>query len=197
MANPLYRNDAIFYYRMSKGKQFLIFIIIINFVLLGAYGLFFYSIKTASEEASALSYDLEEKRTNKDELSLLQHSLNETKEDREKLNSYFVRSGNIDSFIERIISLGDESGITIMLNGLTETPDNTLTIDLRGSGKFEDLFYFMKLIEHIPYHIEFKKVYLNTTAISTGDPGKDAKEEASTRKWDASFTLTLFGFIKE
>lgn len=182
---------------MSKGKQILFFMMILDIALLCAYGFFFYSIKTATEEASALSYDLEEKRMNKDELSLLQHSLNETKEDREKLNSYFVRSGDIDPFIEELKSLGEEADTNIALSALTETPESTLTIDLRGTGTFQNLFYFMKLVEHVPYHIEFKKVYLNAAPISVEDPAGKTKNDQSARKWDASFTLTLFGYIKE
>lgn len=189
---------------MNKTRQILILVLIIDLAFVGAYGFLFYLIKAKSEEASALSQDLEAKRATEDEISILRHTVNETKDDRAKLESYFVRADNIDAFIEFLKSLGKDAGIDITLSGLTETKGSSLTIDLRAQGTFENLFYFMKLAENVPYRINLKRVSL----VSSG-PKEQKNEGTSTGKrgntsvkpqeiiWDAGFTLELFGFIKE
>ena len=75
---------------MNKTKQLLIIMLVINAALIGAYGFLFYSIKIKSEEASTLSHDLNAQHANEEDLALLRHAVNDTKDDRVKLESYFV-----------------------------------------------------------------------------------------------------------
>ena len=189
---------------MNKTRQLLIGILVIDMALIGAYGFLFYLIKTKSEETSALSRDLGAKQATEDQVSTLRHAVNETKDDRTKLESYFVRSGNIDAFIEFLKSLGKEAAVDITLSGLTETKGNSLTVDLRAQGTFDNLFYFTKLIEYVPYRIDLKR-----ESLALSGPREQKNIETSVGKkgntitkpqeifWDASFTLELFGFIKE
>lgn len=176
--------------------------LIINAALIGAYGFLFYSIKTKSEEASTLSYDLNAQRTNEEDLALLRHAVNNMKDDQSKLESYFVKSSTINTFFESIESLGGESATDMRLSGLVER-GNVLGIDVSARGKFEDIYYLVKLIEHLPYRIEFKKAYFNSTGLvetpppSSGKSGSAAKNKVRDVLWDASFTLEISGYVKE
>jgi len=187
---------------MNKTKQLLIIMLVINAALIGAYGFLFYSIKTKSEEASTLSHDLNAQRANEEDLALLRHAVNDMEDDRVKLESYFVKSSTINTFFESIESLGEESGTDMRLSGLVER-GNVLGIDVSARGKFEDIYYLVKLIEYLPYRIEFKKAYFNslgmveTPPLPEGKSGSAAKNKVRNVEWEASFTLEISGYIKE
>lgn len=186
--------------------------IIVSTALFGVYGFLFYRIKTASEETSTLSYELNARQTNEDDLTQLRHAVNDMKEDRMKLQSYFVRSSSINTFFDSLESLGAESNVVVKLGGLIER-ESLLGIDVGVSGTFEDIYYFVKLIEHLPYRIEFKKAFFSSSNISAislpvvehsqpeslsgGESVEGEKNETRKVLWDASFTLEISGYIKE
>lgn len=187
---------------MSKTKQLLIILLVINTALISAYGFLFYSIKTKSEEASTLSHDLSAQHASGEDLALLRHAVNDMKDDRARLESYFVKSSTINTFFESIESLGGESATEMRLSGLVER-GNILGIDVNARGKFENIYYLVKLIEHLPYRIEFKKAYFNslgmvdTPSLLEGKTGSAAKNKIRDVLWEASFTLEISGYVKE
>lgn len=187
---------------MSKTKQLLIIILVINATLIGAYAFLFYSIKTKSEDASTLSQDLNAQRTNEEGLALLRHTVNNTKDDRAKLQSYFVKSSTINTFFDTLESLGKESNTDMKLSSPIEQ-GNVLAINIGTRGTFEDIYYLIKLIEYLPYRIEFKKAYFNSLGMVDASPllegksGSVAKSKVRNVLWEASFTLEISGYIKE
>ena len=124
---------------MSKTKQLLIIILVVNITLIGAYGFLFYTIKTKSEEASTLLHDLNAQRANKEGLALLRHAVNDTKDDRAKLQSYFVKSSTINTFFDTLESLGKESNTDMKLSSPIEQ-GNVLAINIGTRGTFEDVY---------------------------------------------------------
>ena len=187
---------------MNKTKQLLIIVLVINMVLIGAYAFLFYSIKTKSEDVSTLSQKLNAQRMNEEDLTLLRHAVNDTKDDRDKLQSYFVRSSTINTFFDLLESLGKESGTDMKLGSPIER-GNVLAIDINARGTFTDIYYLIKLIEHLPYRIEFKKTYFNglgvvdNPALSEGKSGNTSKNKTRTALWESSFTVEISGYIKE
>lgn len=187
---------------MSKTKQLLIIVLLINAALIGAYAFLFYSIKTKSEEASTLSQNLNAQRMNEEDLTLLRHAVNDMKDDRVKLQSYFIRSSTINTFFDLLESLGKESGTDMKLGSPIER-GNVLGIDISARGTFADIYYLVKLIEHLPYRIEFKKAYFNslgvvdTLAPSEGKSANASKNKTRNASWESSFTIEISGYVKE
>lgn len=186
---------------MSKTQQLLIATIAINVILIGGYVFMFYTIKKNGEEASRLSNELRNQSASEEALATLRHAVNETRTDREKLDSHFVRSDNIKTFIESLESLGKESE-TNMKFSLTETKENSLAIDLRVTGTLEHVHYLIKLLEYSPYNIKFKKAYLNSLGVQEapnpkGKTNPGMQQNPKEVEWDASFTLELLGYSKE
>lgn len=171
--------------------------VVVNALLISAYAFLFYSIKTKSEDASTLSHNLDTRRKSEEDITLLRHAVNDMKEDREKLDSYYVRSSTINTFFDTLESLGKESKTDMKLSGLVER-GNTLGIDVSARGTLDDIYYLVRLIEYLPYRIEFKKAYFNSGGVvdaqSTGNPSKNKPRSIV---WDASFTLEISGYIKD
>jgi uncharacterized membrane protein len=186
---------------MSKTKQLLVAVIILNIALIGAYGFLFYLIKAKSEDASVLSQSLDIQRANQEQVIMLRHAINESKDDRATLDTYFVKSSNLDVFIKSLESLGEESNTAIRLNAFTEINKNSLIIDFNANGTYDDIYYLVTLIEHLPYHIEFKKAYLNSLGlIPTSSPDSKTSVIQKAKKdntWEANFNIELMGYIKE
>jgi len=176
--------------------------LVINMALIGAYSFLFYSIKTKSEEASTLSHDLNAQHANEADLTLLRHTVNDMKDDQIKLQSYFVKSSTINTFFDSLESLGKESNTDMKLSGLVERA-NVLGIDISAHGTFNDIYYLVRLIEYLPYRIEFKKAYFNRTGLVDTPPLSESKSGSVTKNkvrnalWEASFTLEISGYVKE
>jgi hypothetical protein len=124
------------------------------------------------------------------------------KDDQIKLQSYFVKSSTINTFFDSLESLGKESNTDMKLSGLVERP-NALGIDINARGTLNDIYYLVRLIEYLPYRIEFKKAYfnsaglVNTPSLPEGKSGSAAKNKVHNALWEASFTLEISGYVKE
>ncbi|MBI5816956.1 MAG: hypothetical protein HZB09_00860 [Candidatus Yonathbacteria bacterium] len=187
---------------MNKTKQLLIIVLVINITLVGVYGFLFYSIKAKSEEASTLSHDLNARHASEESFSLLRHAVNDTKDDRVKLQSYFVRSSTINTFFDTLESLGKESNTDMKLSSPIEQR-NILAINVSTRGTFENIYYLVRLIEQLPYRIEFKKAYFNSLgtidmpSLPEGKSVNISKNKVRSVTWEASFTLEISGYSKE
>lgn len=185
---------------MNKTKQLLITVIILNTALIGAYGFLFYLIKQKSDETSVLYQDIQGQQANQEQLTTLRHELNDTEAERAMLASYSVKSSDLNAFIKSLESLGEESGTDMRLNAFIETNANSLLVDLSATGTYDDMYYLVKLIEHLPYHIEFRKAYFNSlgmTTVSSPDKKSTGQKEKTRSTWDANINIELFGYSKE
>lgn len=168
----------------KHARNTLIAVALIFVLALGAYAAGFYYVKTQVEDTSTLTQELEQKRSERENLQKTLQVVEETKGMREELDQYFVRASDMVGFIERLESLGDEAGVANSINSLEEN-EGALTFSMEAQGSFESVLHFTALLEHLPINMTFERVQLQQA------------EENAESPWEATYTGSIKSFLAD
>ncbi len=178
----------------TKGKN-IVYLIVSTIFLLGAFSLFgylFYNVRAESQSVSELSAQIEQLSNEESTSSTLKHSVAVTEGDSSKLNSYFVSSDNVVSFINSMEALGVNVGSDVSTTSIDPGKDSsTLTFNIVAKGSFSSVSRFVTLLENVPYQVRIQKLDLekNMADIKTLQKGDKWYD------WDATITLVLKSYI--
>jgi hypothetical protein len=170
-----------------KTKNILAVVIVLNFILVGAYTYAFYMVKEKNKSASKVSGELEQYLSKEGVINLVKKSVKDTTNEREKLNSYFVSRDDIVKFTKKIESLGEIAGVNLTIMGL-RTQGNILFFDISSWGSFRNLLHLVSLLENLPFKVDVKKAYIDKAEAPPG------KEDVGVSGWEGNFTVKLVGF---
>jgi hypothetical protein len=152
-----------------------------------ALSLFFlYSIYDKSASLTLLEENLAAAEQQQNGSVAMKHLLSDTKEERTKLETYFIGKDGIVSFIESVESLGKLVNAKVSVNSIGVDQGNGgnmfeyVTMNATAEGNFSNLFWFLSLVEHMPLKLEVSKVSLDD--ISPGFQKKD-------KQWRLTFVL--------
>lgn len=106
---------------------------------------------------------------------------------RNQLNSYFTTEETAVNFLEEIESLGATAGIIATLSSLDiqEGPPAKLTLSIRTEGSWQQVLYFLALLEKMPRRLVVTKTTLAEIP---------ADDDVKTKRWRASFDIELLSF---
>lgn len=181
---------------MKKRKEFLVkilFAVIIANVVVLASMIFFYSmIKKTNQDIFDLETELLSWRKKQTESSLINDNLEDTAQERYKINAYFVRGNKVGvaNFIESLENMGKISGVVVDVSGLFLKDSDekkleemnevgSMGLNLKITGEWGNVVHFLKLLETAPYKISFEKIYLEKNS------AKDSVD------WDGSFNINV------
>jgi len=120
-------------------------------------------------------------------LHILKNSYRETASKRALLSKYFIDSEGIVTFIEDIERAGRRANVNFV--NIRDTGEqDILAMEFETFGSFREIFYFLKLIEQIPFHTSLEKVLLDKE-IPT-----QFKERKKSDTWRGLFTLVVLSF---
>ena len=145
--------------RQSTSKFRFAFPLLLAAVSILSYVWFFYLVKSTSEKSSALRDSIELANRKETRILSTKNILITTEKERAKLDNYFIEESSVVSFIERLESLGRLSGAKITLTSVDtdKKRKNVLRVDLKASGKFENVYYLLSLIEALPFEINVNR----------------------------------------
>lgn len=159
-----------------------------NFVLFIVFGVFVYILfwvkipNFKSLYSDILAGDNMDKKT-ADVLGLIEN----TKGDRAKLSSYFINKEAVVSFIEELESLSKQANVVLSIDPPLEEKDSpmakqaSLRFNVRAEGRFNDVMYFVRLVETLPY-----KIFVDHTVISSVD-----------KVWTSAISFRLDSYINK
>jgi len=180
--------------KSTNVKNILIVAIIFNIIAISGYVFAFYIVKEKSKEASVATNDLEVYRTKSANLSTVQYAVDRTREDREKLEKYFISKDEIISFIERIEALGADAKVELKISGIEEVDQNTLRFNFSTKGTFVDTMHLVSLVEHLPLKIEFRTANIRASGnTNLGSGGTKVLDSV----WDGNFVAEVLSFVGE
>jgi len=156
----------------------------ITLLVIGAYGFFFYKIKTEVESVSAVTAELEKEKEKLSTLDSTKRMFSETSGPRAKLDSFFVDQAGVVDFIQKLEELGKYSGAEVTLKNLNEKKAEGLTFSVAVDGTFSEVMHTISLLENMPYNMLFTQVQIFRS------PGAGGKN-----KWEGNITATLLSFI--
>lgn len=153
--------------------------------------LYFYMYKTvgsstikalaaASVVRSQIRSSAEQKRN--------QQIYNDTKSDRQKLNTFFINDADAVSFIESLESLEGQSGTKIELTNVTADDASNVKSNavanikghVQASGSWGNIMRVLMLAESLPYQSHLENVHLDIG-------GEDIKSKQ--QSWSLSFDV--------
>lgn len=140
--------------------------------------------------------------------STFEKLLRDTKDEREKLDTFMVEKKTIASFIENLEMLAKHAGVeitkTLSIEKNTQrSKESLLKFNLRAKGSFKDIYYFSLLLESMPYKIRIRKMAMGTSGatVSSVTSGTLAisktKKETNTELWNGEYNFELLSYLNE
>ncbi len=156
-------------------------------VAITSYGLLFGFILKKKDAITDSVSKLNTEQLKEEQLKTLKGSFRKTAAERKKLSSHFINSEGIVGFIEDIEKAGKHTNVWLQFR-FVNLRDNALVVEFETVGSFSELFYFLQLIEHMPFRLSFEK-----TLIQKDIPrGIEKRKESDT--WYGVFTVTVLSF---
>jgi len=168
----------------STAKLITIVLLATAAALSGYIGLFLY-IKGANQDIAELRSTIDQQLYIETQLKSIESILEDTKEDRERLSSYFVGQNDVVAFIEKIESLADFSGTTIEILTVDIAQGGSeayqfLTLKLSTKGSWNTTTHFISLLETLPNFIVIKRTNLGSKL-----------EREGNGVWNGSYTIDV------
>lgn len=187
---------------ISHTKKVFFVAVALAVASLALYGFLFWEIKTKTEEAVKIQEDADKDVKREEGLHLAKVSLAKNKEAIEKIDSYFIARDGVVSFIEELESLGKETGVILSIGSVSAEADpkvkddfkETLRIRLEASGSWENLFYFLSILESLPYRAQIEQMTLSLAGASDKIPFGSETVKRTPGKgevWKGAFELTI------
>lgn len=172
--------------RFSSTKQLLVLMSVVVVAALAIYiGLFLY-IRNANQEIAELTSAIDQQLLTESRLRSVESIMEDTEEEQEKLEGYFVGQDDIVGFIETIESLAGTVGLTIEITSVDveEVGESEayqfLKLRFDTEGLWGETTHFLALLEALPNAITIHRAVFNSKL-----EGEGASE------WDGLFSIDV------
>lgn len=172
---------------MIQNRTKVIIIIAASTLVLSVaiFGIFLGVVSKQKVEHVTHSQDRADAKAHQVSLQQLMQVLDETKEERESLNTRFVQDEEVINLLALIETLGKEQGVILTTDSLTVEPENeyfeVLVIKIATVGQYPQVMNLLSLIENLPYQ----------TSIHSVDMQKN-----DDKTWKGSFEINVTKFTK-
>jgi hypothetical protein len=130
-----------------------------------------------------------QKRSN---LESLQRFIKDIDDDKENLDSHFIRSGDVVPFLNMVESLAPQVGAKSEVSAVNIGEDNkSLTVGIKATGSFESVYKFLKLLENSPYELQIVSMDLQRTS-----PLDTADVKVQQPEWSETIEVKLLSFVQ-
>lgn len=172
--------------KIGKTNKYILALLVadVALVIFSLYGLF--NLRSGNlAEVDRLNSELISLRGARATSASVNRLLQETKDDRSRLDLYFITRETAANFVEEMEGIARRSGVTLKLSSLDAVKDkqpgagSRLKLNLRVEGDFPKIFHFLKILESMPYRLRFSAVSV-------------VKEESS---WRSDMMIDLISYI--
>lgn len=158
--------------------------LVLSLVVSAAFG-FAWTGRTISgktKKVSELNLKLAALESEQKSVLGLKKFLEETKEDKDKINKAFLSEEEIVKFIEELEKLSREENVEIKIQSafISEKREENPVFNFELNGNFENIFRIAALTENLPYQLEIEEVGL-------------AREEKG-KKWRGQFKIKILSY---
>lgn len=180
---------------MKKNKitLILIFSIIATTLSVGLFVFFFKIIENKNQHISVVLTTLGEKEKEKEDAIIFSEKVVEIETLNNSINSHFVYSNKIDTFVNYLEEIGSGIGSGVSVKSIEKSVKikNTIIFKLSIIGTFQEVMKTIILLENIPYQVNISQVYLNKNSIkATGNDDVSDKTNGVTN-WQADISFNI------
>jgi hypothetical protein len=143
----------------------------------------FYYIESASARAVSAEAEAKTVRLRGEKLDASKRLMTVREEDLAKLDSYVLNRSSIAAFIERLEDLSVHAGVTLDIR--EAKAEDGLTLSFSTDGPFSNTYYFLTLLERLPFNITLKSA--NFDAAQGSAPGVRTR-------WHANYSIIVNSF---
>ncbi len=187
---------------LTRIKKIFIFCIALNVVIFGVYGFLFWDIRAKNIQVYELISEADRDIKKDETLRAIKLSLNNNQDFISQIDQFFVPRDGVVSFIDLLEKLGHDSGVELTIGSVSvesETKNNNdfkeiLRLKLGSEGSWQSVFYFMSLVENLPYRIEFENASLVLAGASDSIlfSGNGSRVRTSDEIWEGSFEVLVY-----
>ncbi|MFZ2038949.1 MAG: hypothetical protein WAV11_03355 [Minisyncoccia bacterium] len=142
-------------------------------------GYLVWSINSYGNNSEKIISNIDIEITKEAEKTMIQASIQTTKEDRQLLDNFFIgKEGEVD-FVNNLKTMGDKAGVILNIESATfENYQNSSSsisaelvhVRLKSSGTWSEVVGFWTLLEAMPYRIAIDRVNLSKSTDKKGSP---------------------------
>jgi len=178
------------------SKKILSIVMLLTIIIVVSVFMFFIKIRNINKEIFLLQENINVRTENNLRLKSIEKTLEQTKINIQKIESYFVGVDGTVSFIETVESLGKKNNVNPRVTTVDVLNDSQikddykefLKLSINTDGTWTNTFYFLAALENVPYKISFNNISINKISSSSGVV--DAKTQSSP-KWQGSFDIQV------
>lgn len=187
-------------------KKILILCIILNVVIIFVYGFLYYDIGSQNKKASELLGQVNSDMQKNDTLRAIKISLNQNKDFISQVDSFFIAPDGVVNFISLLEGLGKASGVKLSIGSVSVVPEGgakdfkeDLSLRLDMSGSWEQIYYFLSLLQNQPYRIMFDTASIGlegaVDAIKFTDKGT-VRVRGQNEVWKGAFSIRVLKLMQ-
>lgn len=187
--------------KISHTHKILIVAVFFAFISLSLYGFLFWQVKSENEKASTLLQEAEQDIEKEKTLRAAKISLEKNETLIKAIDTYFIPRDGVVPFIEELEKLGKDSGVMLSVGAVSTEVDpkvkddfkETLRLRLETTGSWKDTFYFLSLIESLPYRAQVEQIALSLSGASDSlNFGNETKRTPNKNEsWKGIFDVTI------
>jgi len=167
---------------VKKGtKKIAVVALVLNICAGIAYGMFYMSVGEIRAEVAKTAQTLQQKLVLQEIEQSERHVISDTKQKREKLQSYFITEEEAVSFIEQLETLSTVAGVSLSISSV-DVKKEGLSVQLNTESAWTETYHFLTLVESMPL-----KVSIDQARFRYNGNGV----------WNTSYTVLLESFLKD
>ena len=178
-----------------KSKFFVTIFILFLLIIPASAGWFYIFAKMSSGRKEILELRKNVMRNDKktvDEKTLALF-LDSVKNEKELIESVFLKEDDLIRLIKGLESIGESSGVSLKISAISTEKGaaSKPVISFSAQGEFEQIFKYLYFLENLPYLITIDKVSFQNTEVNSAIAQADNKKTNSTSVWQALFSIKL------
>jgi Tfp pilus assembly protein PilO len=159
-------------------------------LFLASAGVFLFllgEVESKKRETIALRGEWLAEKSKRDNIENLATFMERYQQDIGELESHFVTSKDVVSFLDLMEGLGNKVGATSEVTLIDVPKDQSyLTVEIKASGNFESIYKFISLLENSPYELEIMSMRMDSNSQTEGQ-----------NSWSSVLKIKLLSFVQE
>lgn len=131
--------------------------------------LMFLEVEKIKIETDNLNQKIIEEKKASDSFNSLVRTVENIKENSEKISKFFIKKEEVVNFLDKIESLASDTNTQISIQSVTEKkiPEggSLISVGISAQGTYSNVNYLIRMLEELPYQTEIQSVNLSKQTI--------------------------------
>lgn len=168
--------------KLDFPKKMFIVSMIFFIACIGIFVFVFKKIDSTNKESEKMFNEWRVEDGRRKEIKSLEDSFEKTKNDKNIIESHFIKSYNIVPFLNALESLGNKLGMKTEITSVDILENSgVLSVGIKTVGTFDSINKFFLLLENSQFEIDFKSF--------------DITKVEKSNNWEANLKINLISFI--